>query len=240
MVGYSYDTYRSALAELMVYAVDDPDFVAILPSVIDYAEQRIYRELDLLDTVVRDTSSSLTPNNRNFTLPQPNGAIFVVVDRINAITPAGATPENGTRNPLVPVSADYLDVVYGTPSSNTGLPTKFAMLDQDSIIVGPVPDEAYTMEVVGTQRPAPLAEDNQQTFLSQYLPDLFIAASMVFASGFMRNFGAQADDPKMAASWEAQYQTLFKSALVEETRKKFWSNAWTSKSPSPTATPPRE
>jgi hypothetical protein len=47
------------------------------------------------------------------------------------------------------------------------------------------------------------------------------------------------DDPAMAQSYEAQYQTLLKGAVVEEARKKFESSGWTSQSPSPVATPSR-
>ena len=62
---------------------------------------------------------------------------------------------------------------------------------------------------------------------------------MVFVSGYMRDFGSQADNQQMSVSWEQQYQTLFKSASVEQARAKFESEAWTSQQPSPIATPPR-
>jgi len=43
----------------------------------------------------------------------------------------------------------------------------------------------------------------------------------------------------MAQSWEGQYGNLMKSASVDSMRQKFVSEAWTSQSPSPLATPPR-
>ena len=71
------------------------------------------------------------------------------------------------------------------------------------------------------------------------MPDLFIAASMVFANGYMKNFSAMADDPQAPVTWEKHYQTLKQSAMEEEFRKKFGSQGWTSKQPNPIATPPR-
>ena len=68
-MSYTYATYTAALAELMVMPSTDPNFVAIEPSIIDYAEQRIYRELDLLGTNITDSTATLTASNRNFTLP---------------------------------------------------------------------------------------------------------------------------------------------------------------------------
>lgn len=231
----NYTTYVAALTDLMITQVDNPDFVTILPDIIDYAEQRIYRELDLLSTRVTNDGSSLTTANRNFAIP----GNFVVIEEVNAITPAGTPASNGSRKPLIPVSRNWIDMVW-PGNGSTGLPQHFAMVDQSNIIVGPSPDANYTMEIVGTIRPAPISASNPTTFLSTNLPDLFIAASMIFASGFQKNFGSQGDDPKMSVSWESQYQTLFASANNEEWRKKFASSAWSSIQPSPFANPQRK
>jgi hypothetical protein len=76
------------------------------------------------------------------------------------------------------------------------------------------------------------------TYVSTYLPDLLIAASMIFLSGYMRNFGSQADDPKMAASWQDQYNQLRESAYTEDQRRQFAATGWTSILPQK-LTPPR-
>lgn len=233
----TYSTYVTALSELTVIPAANTDFIAILPNAIDYAEQRIYRELNLLSTVVADASAALTAGNRNFSLPTANG-VFVVVNGINAITPVATVPDSGTRNQLIPVAKEFLDSVWPSSTGST-LPQYFAMVTQTAIVVGPWPDQAYRMEVIGTQRPTPLSSTNTQTFLSLYLPDLLLAASMVFMSGYQRNFGAQADDPKMAQSYENQYQLLKASADTEEARKRFMGSAWSSLTQSPQANPPR-
>ena len=233
----TYSTYVTELSTMLVIPSTNTDFQNILPGCIDYAEQRLYRELNLLATVIRDASQALTPSSRDFTLPTAQGA-FIVVNGINAITPAGSTPANGTRNRLVPLSLDTLDTIW--PSSvGSGLPTGFAMVTQTSIVVGPWPDAAYTVEVVGTTRPTPLSATNTVTFLSANLPDLLVAASMVWMSGYTHNCGAQADDPQMGLSWEAQYQALKASAATEEARKAFMGSAWSSLTQSDAAQPAR-
>lgn len=216
----------------------DPNFVGILPSCIDYAEQRIYSELDLLDTVTRD-SAPLTTGSRNFTLPQNNGQ-FVVTNGFNLITPATTTnPDLGTRVQLIPISRDYLDNVGGSPSF-TGTPTNFAMITDQTIVVGPQwPDQNYTIEVIGTIRPTPLSASNTSTYLTTNLPQVWFAATMVFMAGWQQNFGAQADNSGQAMSWETQYKTLSAAINVEEQRKRFASGAWGSLSPTPIATPTR-
>lgn len=233
----TYTTFVTSLANMIVVSSTDPGFVTALPNIIDDAEQRLYRELDLLSTVTRDTAP-LTANNRNFNLPQNNGR-FVGVEQMNAISPAGQTnPDLGTRIPMLPISKEYLDAVW-TSVAGTGVPIYFAPINDQAWVVGPWPDAAYTVEVVGWIRPAPLSVSNQNTFLSNYLPDVFLAAALVMSAGYQMNFSSMGDNPQSGVTWETHVKTLLDSAKVEEIRKKFGSQGWTSKSPDPIATPPR-
>lgn len=229
----NYLEYGIRIANLLPVNVSSTQFQNMLPAMIDTAEQRIYRELNLLSTVVTNATSSTVAGNRNFTLPSSTGK-FVTVVTINVITPAATAPDSGTRNQLTPVDRTYLDAVWNSSSGAT-VPKHFAMNDQDTIIFGPWPDAAYRVEVVGTIRPTPLSSSNTTTFLTLYLPDLFIAASMVFAGENMRDFGAEGNNPNVAQIWEGNYQALLQSANAEEIRKKFAGPAWTSLS---TTTPP--
>ena len=236
MTGLTYATYKTALATLSVVPETDPNWLSILPDAIEYAELRIYRDLDLLSTVQVNTSFSTASGSSKVTLTQ---GTFVTLQNVNVITPAGTTnPDLGTRVPLLPVSKEYIQ--YAWPSStNDGVPSYFAMIDERTFSLGPWPDAAYTLEIIGTVRPETLSAINTTTFISQYLPDIFLMASMIFISGYQRNFGRQSDDPQMAQSYESQYMALLKGATVEEYRKKYQSSGWTSMSPSPVATPGR-
>ena len=233
----TYNQLLTDLANFIVVPSDDVNFRAALPNIIDDAEQRLYRELDLLATRVRATGP-LAANDRNFTLPTSSGT-FVVVEQMNVITPAGVTnPDLGTRNPMMPVSKEVLDALWNSVSG-AGVPTMFAAISQQGWIVGKWPDQAYTVEVVGTIRPEPLSATNQTTFLSQYLPDVFFAAALVMSAGYQLNFSPGADNPAAGMTWESHVQTLLSSAKKEEFRKKFGAEGWTSKEPDPIATPPR-
>jgi len=236
-VSLTYSTFVTSLANLISVEPTDPGYLTALPNIIDDAEQRLYRELDLLSTMVTATGL-LTSGSRKFTLPTTSGT-FVMVEEFNVITPVGITnPELGERVALLPASKEYLDVVYPSVTGE-GVPGYFAPISQQDWILGPWPDSAYTVEVVGTIRPAPLSATNQTTFLSQYLPDVFLAAALVFAAGYQQNFSAMGDNPQQAVTWESHVRPLIDSAKVEEIRKKFGSQGWSSKSPDPIATPPR-
>jgi hypothetical protein len=246
MAGLTYTTYKTQIAEMAVVAEDDPNFLAILPMMIDYANLRICRDLNFLSTSValHGAGYQLTTGNRNLSFSQDlgNGTSFVVSEQINLILNATTAydPDTGTRVPLMPTTKEFLDAVYGSSlSANRGQPKYFVPFNETLFLVGPVPDTTYAVEVVGTIRPAPLSATVPTTFISQYLPDVLVMASMIYISAYQRNFGKESDDPQMAQSYENQYQLLLKSAGVEEARKKFEGAAWSSQSPATVASPTR-
>ena len=219
----------------------DAAFNAIIPQMLNYAELRIQRDLDLLP--------SLTSNTYTFTIG--NNQLQISTNDFITVQTLGVS-SGGTLYPLIPTTKEFLQNVYGS-SSATGMPKYFAMFGGDlatggttynNILVGPYPDQSYTASVTGTVRLPTLYQNATTalastgvTFISTYLPDLLIMASMVYISAYQRNFGRQSDDPAMAQSYESQYQTLLKGALPEEFRKKFQGMAWSSQ-PQPVAASP--
>ena len=122
MMDYNY--YKSDIAQLMEVSAEDPLFLNNLPSVIAVAENRIYREIDLLSTVVSDSSRAFTANTRKLALP--TAVHFVTTQQVNAITPiSAASPDLGTRNALTPVTKEFLDAVYNS-STGAALPQYYA------------------------------------------------------------------------------------------------------------------
>lgn len=234
--GLTYSQYVTQIATMAVVEPTDPAFVTILPQMITYAENRMYRDLDFLFTSISTTAYSCTAGTRVISVP---AGTFVVPEQINIITPSGTSnPDLGTRVALLPTTKEFLDAVYGS-GLYTGLPKYFCPFDDYTFFVGPYPDSSYTVEIVGTIRPNSLSASNTTTFISLYLPDLMVMASMIYVSAYQRNFGRANDDPQMAISYESQYQALLKGAMMEENRKKFEASAWSSQSPSTVATPTR-
>lgn len=232
----TYTTFTNELALLAVVSPSDTNFQANLPSAINYAELRIYRDIDLLSTVMAVTGFSTIANNNVLTLAEGD---FVTLQNINVLTPVGqANPISATRNPLTPRTKDYLYAVWGS-AAGAALPKDMAILNTTTVLLGPWPDQNYALEIVGTIRPPSLSATNTTTWISTYMPDLLLYAAMIFISGYQRNFGLTGNDPAMGVTYESQYQTMMKSASVEEARKKFASSGWTSMSPAIAATPTR-
>lgn len=232
----TYDTYKAQLASMAVVDVDNAGFLASLPQIINAGEMRIYQDLDLLSTVSAQTGFTLTALTRYLVLPI---TAFITLQDVNILTPVGTSnPDLGTRNPCTFRSKEYLDNVWGSVTG-AALPRDFALLNQNTLLFGPWPLLGYGLEIVGTVRPASLSETNTSTFISTYLPTLFLLSSMIFVSGLQRNWGKQSDDPQMAVSYMSEYEKYKTIALTEEVRKKFGSVGWTSMSPDPVASPSR-
>jgi hypothetical protein len=225
----------------------DPNFQAIIPQMLNYAELRIQRDLDFLATQTASSSYTLTSSSNTLSVPTTD---FVTVQTIYI------NNNSGGENTLTPVSKEFIRNVYGS-SSYTAIPQYFAVYGNDFlttsagptnqiILFGPWPNTTYTATVTGTTRQPTLnnfassgTADTVYTFISQNLPDLLIMASMIYISAYQRNFGRESDDPAMAQSYENQYNLLLKGATVEEARKKFQAGGWTSYSPAIVASPTR-
>lgn len=219
----------------------EPNLDSIVPQMLNYAELRIQRDLDLMSLQTTKSPPYSLPFGAN-TLQIPTGDILVV-QNMQVVS--------GTRNiSLTPVSKEWMQSVYDD-SAVTGVPRYFAPLGGDDItdgltsmlfLIGPYPDQAYSITVTGMTRATSLAQyvgTPQVTFISTYLPDLLLMASMVFISAHQRNFSAAGSDPQMPVNYEQQYQTLLKTVSIEEMRKRFHSIGGSSETPSLATAPAR-
>lgn len=245
----TYNGYISAVATLAVYQTtlisgvqtfNDAPVQALVPTMLDYSELRIQRDLDLLPS----------QTTRPYTMTTGNNVLTLSVDdfvTVQTVAPTGSAP-------LTPVSKEFIQNVYPSGSTNA-LPQYFAMLGGDLatsgntsnlILLGPTPDQNYATSVVGTIRMPSLylnattmLANTANTFISAYLPDLLIMASMIYISQFQRNFSASSNDPEMPGSYENKYAGLLQGAQAEEGRKKFAASGWSSMSQPVVATPSR-
>ena len=77
-----YNNYVSSLANLMTADPLQPEFQIFLPDCITYAEKRLYRELDLINTVAA-ASGNLTAFDRLFNLPDAPYVSFITTQGVN-------------------------------------------------------------------------------------------------------------------------------------------------------------
>ena len=231
MTGIDYSGLTTALTDLLEYTLvsassatpsSDSNFNAILPSIINDAEQRIYREIDFLFTREQAATLPVTISSRSFTIPSE----IVVVESIALIVPSTDTPAQGTRVYPLRVSLDTFNLAW-PQESYTSPPVQnacyYTMLNNATALIAPTPDAAYPAEVTGIFVPTPMSSTNTTTILGTYYPDLFLAACCVFAfGGFQRDFAGGADQQtpqsQTAANWESHYVSLRQSVVDRQRR----------------------
>jgi hypothetical protein len=240
----SYNAYITQVAQLIpvqttepsgVVEFNDANYQQIIPMMLNYAELRIQRDMNMLSSVTTNTYT-LTSGSQVFSLPVDD---FVTVQTLEICTLSSGSVVNST--PLLPVSAEFIQNCYsGLASANQ--PQYFAMIgdtfgdEQDTstnIMLGPCPNYAYTLRVKGTARSPSLYQnavsgiaDTEYTYISAYFPDLLVMASMIYIAMYQRNFSATSDSQEMGMTYEKQYQALRLGAIGEEDRRKQMGSSW--------------
>lgn len=218
---YTYSDIITALGDLLEVQItapasatpsNDTNFNNIIKSIINDAELRIYRELDFITARLIDTTATTTVNSKTVTLPSE----IIVVESLALINA-------GIRVYYLRTSVDTINMLW-PQTSLTQAPTVnqayYAILNDTTAIIAPTPDNTYTAEITGIQRPTPLSSSNTTTYLTNVYADLFLAACMVFGSGYQQQFTQTAENPAMAMAWEDKYQKAKASAIAEEMRRR--------------------
>lgn len=103
---------------------------------VTQAEQRIYNNVQLLE-LRKNVTGSCTQNNKYLTVPSDWLANFslAVID-----------PTSGDYSYLLNKDVAYIREAFPS-STDTGTPTHYAMFNQNSYILGPTPDQDYSVEL---------------------------------------------------------------------------------------------
>lgn len=230
--GFTFDSYSAAIVTQIPSLTTDPNFATMLPDAIDYGELSISRDLDLV------ANHGLLPLGNTTigvdTIALPSGVIVLESLFVGA-----------SNTPVTPASQDYIRAVWAGAAN--GPPRNYMVIGAASgadwtpgmqVLLGPAPDAAYALTGYATERAATLSATNPTTFISTMLPDLLWAATMIFWSGYGKNFGAMgADNPQQSVNWASEYARILKSASTEEARKTYRSQGWIAESPTPNANP---
>lgn len=226
-------------------------------------------DLDFDFTRCTDISQQTTTGLRSVPIPPSISVAgfsgsFVVVEGVSLIVPANSKPNpavgqtSGTRVPLLRTSRPFLDMMWPQESQThapTPYETYYALYSQQNasdptdpsepvpmasaILIGPTPDSTYVVEFSGVGRPTPLSSTNTTTFLTTYVPELFVAASMLWWVGYQRDTGANAMTPGLAEYWGQQFNALKESASQIISRQKGMANGSTALPPVTASAMPR-
>lgn len=183
-------------------AVTDPLVYAQIPSLINFAERRISRDLKIQGFQVAVVTTL-----------QANVAVLAKPDRwrdtisMNIGTGTG----NNTRQQLFTRGYEYARS-YWPDETQIGEPVFYADYNYTNWLIVPTPDAAYPIEILYYELPVLLDENTQTNWLTQYAPNLLLYATLLEATPFLKN------DERIPV-WQSMYAMAAQALQGEDMSK---------------------
>lgn len=157
---------------------------------IQEAEQRIFNGVQILD-LRKNVTGSCTSGNKYVTVPDDWLATYstAVVDG------------DGAYHYLLNKDVNYIREAFPVPT-DTGLPTHYALFDRDSLILGPTPDDDYTIELHYFYYPESIVTAGN-TWLGDNFDSALLYGSLLEAYTFMKG------EQDVIANYQKRYDEAF-------------------------------
>ena len=188
-------TYDSLVEDVIRYCErNDESFVAQIPRLIMLTEQGIAAEIKtLMQLNVVDTT--LTVNNA--VLQKPARWRKTISMKVNG-------------QPILNRSMDY--VTQFQTESSTGQPLYYGDYDYDHWALAPVPNSAYSVEIIYFSRIQPLDIENQENLLTREAPQALLFGTLLQTQGYLKN-------TEKLAVWKGYYDAAIAALKGEDQRR---------------------
>jgi hypothetical protein len=183
-------------------AVTDPLVYAQIPSLINFAERRISRDLKIQGfqaVVVTSLQAGVA------VLPKPDRWRETISMNI------GTGANNNTRVQVFSRVYEYIRS-YWPNDTQVAQPVFYADYNYTNWIIAPTPDAAYPIEILYYELPVLLDDNTQTNWLTQYAPNLLLYATLLEATPFLKN------DERIPV-WQAMYQSAAQALQGEDLSK---------------------
>lgn len=201
-------TYDSLVTAILAYAQrNDPETIAMVPTFIMLAEQRIAKDCETLG-LVQYVTGSFTVNNPEV-MPKPGRWRRTITFNY------GVGALNNKRTQLFLREYEFCrlyspdaTVVY----PEVDLPKYYSDYGFTHWLVAPTPAEAYPFEIAYLELPQPITEANQTNWLTDYASDVLFGACMVEINFFLQN-------TEKKDFWEGYYQIRKDSLNLQNAKR---------------------
>ena len=205
-------TYSELVTQIREYTETDSNVLTttIVNDFIEHAELKIFRQVDL-DVFRKYKTATLTAGDAFISMPGAIPTDFEYARYINIFGTSGLSCSSLTSNERV-----FLDKrdpsfmnEYRADRTATGVPKFYANWDNDTILLAPAPNAAYTIELAYNALPTGLSSSNTTTWVSNNMPTLLLYACLTEAFKFLKN-------PNMASMYAQSYQELLTPLAAEQ------------------------
>jgi len=194
-------TYTELVQKIRDYTEVDSNVLTstIVDGIISDAEFRIYRDVD-------------SDNNRRYATADLVAYQRVIDTPDNLLVVRSAQIVNGgsgsTRNFL-----EYRDTSFMSEYNSTGVtgePKYYSMWDQDTIVLAPIPDSSYQIQLNYILKDPGLSSTNTTTYISQNFPNGLLYACLVEAFSFLKG------PNDLLQLYEGKYKQVVEGFSIEQ------------------------
>jgi hypothetical protein len=194
-------TYDSLVEDVIRYCErNDASFVDQIPRLIMLTEQSIAAEIKTL-MQLNVVNTTLTVNNP--VLQKPARWRKTISMKING-------------QPILNRSMDY--VTQFQTESTPGQPLYYGDYDYDHWALAPIPNSAYTVEMIYYSRIQPLDIENQENLLTREAPQALLFGTLLQTQGYLKN-------TEKLAVWKGYYDAAIAALKGEDQRRMIDRNA---------------
>jgi hypothetical protein len=194
-------TYDSLVEDVIRYCErNDASFVDQIPRLIMLAEQGIAAEIKTL-MQLNVVNTTLTVNDP--VLQKPVRWRKTISMKING-------------QPILNRSMDY--VTQFQTESTPGQPLYYGDYDYDHWALAPIPNSAYTVEMIYFSRIQPLDIENQENLLTREAPQALLFGTLLQTQGYLKN-------TEKLAVWKGYYDAAIAALKGEDQRRMVDRNA---------------
>jgi hypothetical protein len=188
-------TYAELIALVEAEIIDLTDWDDHLPRLMERAQLRIQRDLDLNAARVEEP---FVASDEELVLPQE----LIILQHIRI--------QNGDY--LLQKDKSFLRE-YWPDASETGTPKFYAYLDDYRLLLAPTPASSTTMELAYTARLPVLSAAIESNWLSEYTPDLLQYSLLLEAAIWTK-------DVEMQGTYSERYSRALNSVALEYNLRK--------------------
>jgi hypothetical protein len=195
-------TYAELTAKIRNYTeVDSNVFTQnIVDGFIGDAEWRIQRDVDS-DNNRKYATASIIAGQAYVSTP-------LLTNQTLIIREAQIIDNNGNATVVEYRETSFINEY--NPDQEQGLPKYFSYWDEQNIVLAPIPDENYTMQLNYILKPAGLSATTTTTYLSQEFPTGLLYACLVEAYGFLKG------PTDLIQLYEQKYTTALQGFSIEQ------------------------
>jgi|TARA_E500000318_G_scaffold6590_1_gene6272 hypothetical protein len=186
-------TYAELTQQIIDYTETDSNVLTttILNDIIEHAESRIFRNVDL-DIFKKYKTANLTIGDPFVAMPGATPQLFAFVRYIQIFD------TDNVRITLEKKDTSFINE-FVPNRTTTGTPKYYANWDNDTLLLAPSPDATYTVELAYNAQTTGLSSSNTTTWVSNNAPEMLLYACLVEAFKFLKN-------PQMVQMYEQYYK----------------------------------